>query len=63
MIYIQNTVDKSFLKCITGECVDWTDVKFDAFDFDKMPTEKEKQDFQNWILGAGTRIPVEFVEG
>ena len=62
MIYMRNMVDGSFVKSITGECVDWTDAKVDAFDFDTMPSDKEKAEFQDMILAAGVRIPLEFVE-
>jgi len=62
MIVMQNTETKQYVKCITGDEVAYTNAVVDAFDFDKQPSDEEKQTFHNWILGAGEKAPVEFVE-
>jgi hypothetical protein len=61
MIFLKNTETGHYVKSITGEAVEYTDSRLDAFDFDKEPTEKEKELFHSWILGAGEKAPVEFV--
>lgn len=61
MIYLKNTETGKYVKSITGEAVEYTDSRLDAFDFDKQPSETEKAVFHSWILGAGETTPVEFV--
>ena len=61
MIYLKNTETGNYVKSITGEAVEYTISRLDAFDFDKQPTVEEAELFQAWILGAGEKAPVEFV--
>lgn len=51
-----------YVKSVTGDTIELTESRVDAFDFDTMPSDKEQEEWKSMLLTTDSNFQYAFVE-